>query len=159
MTNLFRSLCFTGLVLAATATAMPAAAERGDHDTPATERAQRGYDTPWRYGSPACRRDGGWVVCRDRDGDWRRHRYEGARGSPWRYDSDDGDWDGRWYGQRERIDSRIVARQLHRQGFRGMRDMKPRGDVYSLKANDPYGRPVIVQIDPYSGQIVNVIPR
>lgn len=157
MTTLFRSLCFTGLVLAATATAMPAAAERGDHDTPATERKQWEYDTPWRYGSPACRRDDGWVVCRDRDGDWRRHHYEGARGSPWW--SDDDDWDRRWYGRREMIDSRIVVRQLQRQGFVNMRDLKLRGDVYSLKATDPYGQSVIVQIDPYTGRIVNVLPR
>jgi hypothetical protein len=159
MTNLFRSLCFTGLVLAATATAMPAAAERGDHDTPATQRGQWGYDTPWRYGSPACRTDGdGWVVCRDRSGYWRRHHYEGSRGGPWWADDDDY-WNGNSYGQNEMIDTRIVVRQLQRQGFENMSDLKLRGDVYSLKATDPYGQRVIVQIDPYTGQIVNVLPR
>jgi hypothetical protein len=148
MTNLFRSLCFTGIVLAATATAMPAAAERGDHDTPATQR----YDTPWRYGSPDCRTDrDGWVQCRDGSGHWRRHHYERPR---W---ADDDRWNGHWYGQR--IDSRVVVRQLQRQGFENMSDMKLRGDVYSLKATDPYGRRVILQVDPYTGRIVNVLPR
>jgi hypothetical protein len=148
MTNPYRSLCFAGLVLAATATAMPAAAERGDHDTPATQRDD------WRYGSPACRTDDdGWVVCRDRSGQWRRHHYERPR---W---ADDDGWNGSWYGRDERIDSRVVVRQLQRQGFENMSDMKLRGDVYSLKATDPYGRRVILQVDPYTGRIVNVLPR
>lgn len=158
MTNLFRSLCFAGLALAATATAMPAAAERGDHDTPATQREDWRYDTPWRYGSPACRTDDdGWVVCRDGSGHWRRHHYEGSYGRPWR--DDDDDWNGGWYGQRDVIDSRMIVRQLQRQGFDNMEDMKLRGDVYSLKATDPYGQRVILQIDPYTGRIVNVLPR
>ena len=147
MTNLFRSLCFTGLVLAATATAMPAAAERGDHDTPATQR-------DWSYGSPACRTDNdGWVVCRDASGHWRRHHYERPQ---W---SDNDYWGGNQYGRYQRIDSRVVVRQLQRQGFENMSDMKLRGDVYSLKATDPYGQRVILQIDPYTGRIVNVLPR
>jgi hypothetical protein len=57
------------------------------------------------------------------------------------------------------ISSRIVAQQLHRRGFEDLRDLKLRGDVYSMKAIDPYGRRVIVQVDPYSGRIVNVLPR
>ncbi|MGH6930719.1 MAG: hypothetical protein ACREEV_20560 [Dongiaceae bacterium] len=159
MTNLFRSLCFAGLALTATATAMPAAAERGDHDTPATS-GRWGDDTPWRYGSPSCRTDGdGWVVCRDRSGNWRRHHHEGSYGDSWWGNDDDDDWNGGRYGQRDMIDSRLVVRQLSRQGFEGMSDLKLRGDVYSLKATDPYGRRVIVQIDPYSGRIVNVLPR
>jgi hypothetical protein len=159
MTNLFRSLCFAGLALTATAAAMPAAAERGDHDTPATARGQWGDETPWRYGSPACRSDDdGWVVCRDRSGHWRRHHYEGSQGGPWWAD-DDWDGNGYGYGQGDMIDSRIVVHQLRRQGFENMSDLKLRGDVYSLKATDPYGRRVILQIDPYSGRIVNVLPR
>jgi hypothetical protein len=150
MTNLFRSLFFTGLVLAATAAAMPAAAERGDHDTPSTQRDGWRYDEQFRYGSPDCYRDDGWVVCRDRSGQWRRHHNE-----QWA----DDDWDGGGYGRYQRIDSRMVVRQLQRQGFDNMSDMKLRGDVYSLKATDPYGRRVILQVDPYTGRIVNVLPR
>jgi hypothetical protein len=153
MTNVFRSLCFTGFVLAATTAAMPAAAERGDHDTPATQRDNWRYDTPWRYGSPACRTDDdGWVVCRDASGYWRRHHYEGPQWA-------DDDYGGGGYGRYDMIDSRVVVRQLQRQGFQNMSDMKLRGDVYSLKATDPYGQRVILQIDPYTGRIVNVIPR
>lgn len=159
MTNLLRSICLAGVVLSAAVTAGPAAAERGDHDTPATARQQPGYDTPWRYGAPTCRTDhDGWVVCRDRSGHWRRHHHERSGRGPWWADHDD-DRDGRWYGRREMIDSRIVVRQLHRQGFDNMSDLKLRGDVYSLKATDPYGQRVIVQIDPYTGRIVNVLRR
>jgi hypothetical protein len=163
MKNLFRSLCLAGLVLTAVAAAEPAAAQgRGDHDTPATARDGWRYDrndTPWRYGSPNCRSDDGWVYCRDRDGDWRRH-HRASRDDDWWWDRDD-DWfdDDDWYGRREMIDSRLVVRRLARQGFENMSDLKLRGDVYSLKAIDPYGRSVIVQVDPYSGEIVDILRR
>ena len=44
-------------------------------------------------------------------------------------------------------------------GFDDLRDIKLRGDVISAKAVDRYGRPVIVSVDPYSGEIVDVIRR
>jgi len=159
MMNLFRTICLTGVLVGAIAAATPAAAERGDHDTPAT-RDQWQYDTPWRYGAPACRTDkAGWVLCRDNSGRWQRHHREGRNDGRW-WDDRDNDRRGGWYGgPPERIDSRVVARRLHDQGFRNLRDMKLRGDVYSLKATDPYGRAVIVQVHPYTGRIVNIVRR
>jgi hypothetical protein len=48
---------------------------------------------------------------------------------------------------------------MKRNGFDDLRDIKLRGDVISAKAVDRYGRPVIVSVDPYSGEIVDVIRR
>jgi hypothetical protein len=84
MTVLFRLVCLTGLVMSAIM--IPAAADqgRGDHDTPATQR-QSEFGSQQRYSARACRTDDyGWVVCRDRSGQWRREethrRYRGYSG-------------------------------------------------------------------------------
>jgi hypothetical protein len=68
-----RLVCSTSLLLSAIA--LPVAAEqgRGDHDTPATQR-QSESGSPQQYNSQACRTDDdGWVLCRDRNGQWQRH--------------------------------------------------------------------------------------
>jgi len=84
MTVLFRLVCLTGLLMGAIA--IPAAADqgRGDHDTPTTQR-QSEFGSPQQYNGRACRTDDyGWVVCRDRNGQWRREeahrRYRGYSG-------------------------------------------------------------------------------
>jgi hypothetical protein len=91
MTLLLRLVCVTGLLMSVIA--IPAAADqgRGDHDTPATQR-QSDFGSPPRYNSPTCRTDDdGWLVCRDRDGQWRRdetHRRYRGRSNP----DNLGDW-------------------------------------------------------------------
>jgi hypothetical protein len=89
-----RLVCLTGLLMSALA--MPATADqgRGDHDTPAMER-QSDPISPRLYNTRNCRTDDyGWVVCRDRDGQW--WRVESRQ--PYRgYTDPDsvGDWIGR----------------------------------------------------------------
>lgn len=79
-----RLVCLTGLLMGVIA--MPASADqgRGDHDTPATQ-SQSEFGSPPQYNARACRMDDyGWVVCRDRSGQWRREethrRYRGYSG-------------------------------------------------------------------------------
>ncbi len=160
MTNLLRVICLGGLLMSATAVSA-AAQGRGDHDTPETQRKSEGQERPYvgRY----CRTDDdGWVRCRDRDGRWRRARADPNFGDWWEdlWDDlrDDLD-DDRARRARRMIDGDIVARQLYRRGFEDLRDMKLRGDVYSAKAIDRHGRPVIVTVDPYSGEIIDVARR
>ena len=80
MTGLVHLVCLTGLLVGMIA--IPAAGHgRGDHDTPATQRQSESGPPP-QYNSPACRTDDdGWVLCRDRNGQWRRgdthRRYSG----------------------------------------------------------------------------------
>ena len=85
MTIPLRLVCLTALLMGAIA--IPAAADqgRGDHDTPATQR-QSDSGSPQQYSARACRTDDyGWVVCRDRSGQWRREethrRYRGYSGT------------------------------------------------------------------------------
>jgi hypothetical protein len=155
MIKLVHIVCVGVLLLGAAA--LPAAAQgRGDHDTPATQR--RAELAEQRYYDRACRSEGGWAVCRDRDGDWRRDRAHPRFGWPWANDRRHRNHG--WFWERPRmLDGNVVARQLHRWGFEDLRDMKLRGDVYSAKAIDPYGRRVIVSVDPYTGRIVDVVPR
>ena len=153
MANMLRTI-FLGVLLLSAA-ALPAAAQgRGDHDTPATQRRSEGRETYYNY-NRACRNDDGWVVCRDNNGRWRRVERE-ARW-PW----EEGFWgDDDWNRGRSRmIDGNDAARVMKRNGFDDLRDIKLRGDVISAKAVDRYGRPVIVSVDPYSGEIVDVIRR
>jgi hypothetical protein len=153
MANLLRTI-FLGVLLLSAA-ALPAAAQgRGDHDTPATQRRSEGREET--YYNRACRNDDGWVVCRDNNGRWRRMERE-AR---WPWEDEFWDNDDDWYRGRSRmIDGNDAARVMKRSGFEDLRDMKLRGDVYSAKAVDRYGRPVIVSVDPYTGEIVDVIRR
>jgi hypothetical protein len=72
MTVSLRLICLTGLLMGALA--IPAAADQGrrDHDTPGTER-QADPISPQQYNARNCRTDDyGWVVCRDRYGQWWR---------------------------------------------------------------------------------------
>jgi hypothetical protein len=155
MTNLMRAVWLGGLLLCAAAA--PAAAQgRGDHDTPATQRKSEGDER--LYVGRFCRTDDdGWVRCRDRDGRWRRARADPNFGDWWEDLWDDLDDDPP--RRRRMIDGDIVARQLYRRGFEDLRDMKLRGNVYSAKAIDRRGRPVIVTVDPYSGEIIDVVRR
>jgi hypothetical protein len=94
MTVSLRLVCLTGLLMSALA--IPASADQGrrDHDTPATER-QSDPISPRQYNARNCRTDDyGWVVCRDRDGQW--WRVESRK--PYRGYADPdsvGDWIGR----------------------------------------------------------------
>ena len=72
MTVSLRLVCLAGLLMSALA--IPAAADqgRGDHDTPGTER-QSDPISARQYNVRNCRTDDyGFVVCRDRDGQWWR---------------------------------------------------------------------------------------
>jgi hypothetical protein len=72
MTDLFRLVCLTALLMSAIAIPTAADQGRGDHDTPATQR-QSEFGSPQQYSARACRTDDhGWVVCRDRSGRWQR---------------------------------------------------------------------------------------
>ena len=94
MTALVRLACLAGLLIGAIALPVAADQGRGDHDTPATDRLSDPI-APQQYNNRACRTDAyGWVVCRDRDGQWWRvhsHRSNGGYSDP---DSGD-DWIGR----------------------------------------------------------------
>jgi hypothetical protein len=84
MTVLFRLACLNGLLMGAIAIPLAADQGRGDHDTPATQSRSE-FGSPQQYSARACRTDDyGWVVCRDRSGQWRRaetHRsYRGYSG-------------------------------------------------------------------------------
>lgn len=141
MNNLFRGLALIGLL---TTWAVDARAERGDHDTPATERQSRGIQAPARQ----CRSDDGWVVCRDAAGHWRRHHYDPWFGGNCR-GSDD--WP---CGPARILPRNVVIDWLHDWRFDNLKDMKLRDDVYTLKAIDRYGRPVRLTIDAFSGRIL-----
>lgn len=118
MNSVLRGLALCGLLMAWT---VDARAERGDHDTPATERQSRGLQAP---AVRKCRGDEDWpcntarILPRAVIVDWLT------------------DWD-----------------------FDDLEDLRLRDDVYTLKAIDPYGRPVRLTIDAFSGRILRRDPR
>lgn len=118
MTKMLRGLALCGLLMTWAADVQ---AERGDHDTPATERQSQGFQTPK---ARQCRGDEDWlcetarILPRGVIMDWLR------------------DWD-----------------------FDDLEDLRLRDDVYTLKAIDPYGRPVQLTIDAFSGRILHRDPR
>ena len=60
-----------------------------------------------------------------------------------------------WGGHRyERLRPRQIKRRLARHGFRHMRGMRMRGDVYVLRARGPRGAKQRLVVDAYSGRIV-----
>lgn len=142
MNNLLRGLALGALLTAWTADAL---AERGDHDTPATER-----QSPWAqpHAARPCRSDDGWVVCRDAAGRWRRHHYDPWFGNDCR-GSDD--WP---CGPARILPRNVVIEWLHDRDFDDLRDMRLRDEVYTLKAIDPRGRPVRLTVDAFSGRIL-----
>ena len=151
MRALLRIAIIGGIMLAP---ASAAAQGRGDHDTPAT---QQQWGSPgWQYSAPNCRMsDDGWVMCRDSDGTWQRHRYDRRFGGYGRYNSDN--W---WsWGTSRPLPLDVVVNNLHLWHFDDLRDMKQYGDVYRVKAVDPYGRPVTVTVDVFSGRIIGSEPR
>jgi hypothetical protein len=155
MTKLIHIICLGSLLLGAMA--LPAAAQgRGDHDTPWTQRRDEAATPQYRQGF--CHVEGVWLVCRDGVGNWRRHSaHPQAR---WEWDDNRRQHGYGWHHERSRmLDGKVIGRRLHERGFRDLRDMKLRGDVYSAKAIDPYGRRVIVSVDPYTGRIVDVVRR
>ena len=151
MTALLR-IAIIGVIVMLTA-ASAAAQGRGDHDTPATQAPSE--SGRWQY-TPECRTNyDGWVVCRDRNGNWQRQNYYRRWGSNrwYNYGND-------WFGGRSRIlPSDVVIDNLHRWNFDDLRDMKRVGDVYVLKAVDPHGRPVRLTVDVFSGRIIGIEPR
>ncbi|MAA98855.1 MAG: hypothetical protein CMN87_16460 [Stappia sp.] len=60
-----------------------------------------------------------------------------------------------WGGHRyERLRPRQIKRRLARHGFRHMRGMRMRGDVYVLQARGPRGVKQRLVVDAYSGRVV-----
>lgn len=68
------------------------------------------------------------------------------------------DWRGygrRDYGHRfERLGPRQIAHRLYRQGFRDIRAIRARGDVYVVRAEGRRGLPVRLVVDAFSGEII-----
>ncbi|WP_349358285.1 hypothetical protein [Stappia sp.] len=61
----------------------------------------------------------------------------------------------RWRGHRgQRLGPRRIVRKLHRRGFTNIQRIRPRGDVYIVRANGRRGAPLRLVVDAYSGQIV-----
>lgn len=118
MNNLLRGLALSGLLMA---WAVDARAERGDHDTPATERQSQGVQTPTVR---KCRGDEDWPC-------------DTARFLP----------------------RNVIVDWLHDWDFDELEDMRLQDDVYTLRAIDPYGRPVRLTIDAFSGRILRRDPR
>lgn len=54
----------------------------------------------------------------------------------------------------ERLGPRQVARRLHRQGYRDIRDIRPRGNVYVVRAAGRRGVPLRLVVDAFSGEVV-----
>lgn len=152
MTALLR-IAIIGVIMMLTA-ASAAAQGRGDHDTPATQDPSESGRPQSRV--PECRTTAyGWVVCRDRNGNWQRQNYNRRfGGNRWyNYGND-------WFGGTSRVLPRdVVIDNLHRWNFDDLRDMKRVGDVYVLKAVDAHGRPVRLTVDVFSGRIISSDPR
>ncbi|GGF04694.1 hypothetical protein H1W37_11840 [Stappia taiwanensis] len=67
-------------------------------------------------------------------------------------------WRGRgWHrGYRlERLRPRQIARRLNRKGYYGIRRIRPRGDVYVVRARGWRGKPVRLVVDAYSGRVLD----
>ncbi len=68
------------------------------------------------------------------------------------------DWRGPGRNDRryryERLGPRQIARQVHRQGFRDIRNIRARGDVYVLRAEGRRGIPVRLVVDAFSGEVI-----
>ncbi|MBA5777331.1 hypothetical protein H2509_09350 [Stappia sp. F7233] len=59
------------------------------------------------------------------------------------------------HGRRwERLAPRQVARRLHRQGYRDIRDIRPRGNVYVVHASGRRDLPVRLVVDAFSGEVL-----
>jgi len=149
MTPLLRIACVGSLLLGAAAATPAAAQGRGDHDTPATQRQSESQG--WQYRAPDCRTGGDrWVACRDQDGYWQRDPYDPRFGRTWRDNGEDA-WS---WGASRPLPPGVVIDNLRRWNFDDLHDMKLAGDVYRLRAIDPYGRPVRLTVDALSGQII-----
>ena len=53
-----------------------------------------------------------------------------------------------------RLGPRQIARRLHRQGYKRIGNLRPRGDVYVVRAHGRRGVPQRLVVDAYSGRVV-----
>ena len=151
MSRVLYALALSGLMLTAAGDAHAAGQGRGDHDR-STGQWNSGIGRE-RSQPRNCRSDDGRVVCRDARSSW-RHQYD-----DWWFDGDcrgDDDWP---CGRRQILPRNVVIDWLNDWDFRGLRDLKLRDSVYTVKAVDPYGRRVRLTVDATSGRILRSDPR
>lgn len=55
----------------------------------------------------------------------------------------------------ERLGPRQIARRLNRKGYYGIRGIRPRGDVYLVRARGWRGKPLQLVVDAYSGRVLD----
>lgn len=148
LNNLLRVLALGGLL---TVWAVAAQAERGDHDTPATDGQNKRFQPS--DVARTCRSEDGWVLCRDAKGHWYRDHFDPFFGLGCGASDN-------WPCASGRILPRdIVIGRLHDRDFDELRDLRLHDDVYTVRAIDPYGRPVRLTIDAHSGRILRAEPR
>jgi hypothetical protein len=144
--TLIRVIGIAGLLLGVAAAPPAVAQGRGDHDTPATQAPSE--SGRWQYNPSECRTSAdGWVMCRDRDGYWRRDHYDPDFGYGQGY--------GGGYGY-DVLPPYAIVRNLQRNNFTYISQPVLAGQFYQVKALDPYGRKVKVYVDAYSGRIAKV---
>lgn len=151
MTSLSRALCLGALLLAAPGSASGATsgaiaapppyhlAGGSDHLTLAGHSGRD--DRRWSdHGRP----DRAWP---DRPRRWSEHR-------PWQ------PWPGArlrplpWAGMHHALPPRMVERRLRRQHFLPLGPIERRHGLYLVRAIDPFGRRVLLAIDPWTGDIL-----
>ena len=152
MPSLSRSLCLGALLFAAPLAAVPAEAAPPAPPYHLAAGPDHGRLIP--AGHP--RRDDGQWAAHEWADDWRQDQRKGwrdqhRRWQPWPQP----DLRHRpWLGMPHLLPPRAVERQLRRQFFQPVGRIELRHGVYLVRAIDPFGRRVLLAIDPVTGAVL-----